>query len=195
MKKHGYSNLDNRTYRTWCQIRTRCRSDEPRYYSHYKGKGIRVCERWDDFSKFLEDMGERPMEKTLDRIDNNLGYSPENCRWATVYEQANNKSNNTILEFNGERLNVSQWAKKIGIPRHTLFLRIRAGWPVARVLTQKPIKKNHQITFRGETNSLRAWSTKLNLNYRTLLARFNSGKMTTEQMLTSKRYELRNKLT
>lgn len=194
MRKHGYSNLDNRTYRTWCQMRTRCRSDEPRYYPHYKGKGIRVCERWDDFSKFLQDMGERPEGKTLDRIDNSLGYSPDNCRWATVVEQANNKSSNTLLTFAGETLNVSQWARKTGIPRHTLFLRIRSGWPVDKLLTKEPIKKNHMVTFRGETKSLHGWANALGLNYRTLLARFNSGKMTTEQMLTAKRYELRNKL-
>jgi len=79
-------------------------------------------------------MGEKPEGLTLERIDNSKGYSPANCRWATYKEQLNNKRNNRRIKFNGVTLTVTQWAEKIGIPRFTLFARLRAGWSIAKAL-------------------------------------------------------------
>lgn len=84
---HGLSNK-SKTYRTWKEMRQRCRNPNATQYKWYGGRGIKVCDRWDSYENFLSDMGERPEGKTIDRINPDLGYEPTNCRWATPKEQA-----------------------------------------------------------------------------------------------------------
>jgi hypothetical protein len=88
---HGHAKIQSSTYTSWEAMRQRCNNPHNDYYHRYGGRGIKICERWNEFSNFLEDMGERPPGKTLDRKDNNKNYCKENCKWSTPKEQANNK--------------------------------------------------------------------------------------------------------
>ncbi len=117
----------------------RCTKTAHHNFEGYGGRGITVCERWRDFVAFLEDMGERPDGLTLDRIDNNAGYSPENCRWATPKQQARNKRDKRLLTLNGETRSVTEWAEKLGVERDNLWSRLHIGWTVEEALT-RPIK-------------------------------------------------------
>lgn len=97
-----------------------------------------MCQRWmDSFPDFLEDMGTKPTPAhSIDRIDNDKGYYPENCRWADAVEQANNKRSNVRLEFNGLNLTLPQWSKRIGINRGALYQRLyQCKWSVEKTLT------------------------------------------------------------
>lgn len=129
---HGKSRC--RAYKIWAGMHARCR--RPTKKSHlYFGKGIRVCERWNNFANFMEDMGDPPDGTSIDRIDGNGHYSPENCRWATKKEQANNMRTNRVLEHGGLSMSVAGWAEKLGVKQNTLLYRIRRGWSVEEALT------------------------------------------------------------
>jgi hypothetical protein len=120
------------TYKSWRSMIVRASSDNP----HYGARGILVCEKWKRFRGFFEDMGVKPTGLTIERIDVNGHYEPGNCRWATWTEQALNKTNTTLIEFRGERLTLTQWAKRTGLTRPAIFTRYRYGWDVERMLTQ-----------------------------------------------------------
>lgn len=131
---HGLSHL--REYKLWKDMKGRCYRKNNKRYADYGGRGIQVCQEWrDDFMAFYRDMGECPDGLSLDRIDNDGDYCSENCRWATDLEQANNKRNNIILEFEGKALTITQWANELGIKRDTLAARYKIGWSVERMLT------------------------------------------------------------
>lgn len=129
-------------YKTWISVRRRCNLPHDQNYHNYGARGIKVCRRWDKFENFYADMGERPTPKhSIDRKDNNKGYSPSNCRWATSVEQQNNTRRTTFLTFNGKTLSLNEWSRLLGFGRNLLWYRVvLAHWSVERALTTLPNK-------------------------------------------------------
>jgi hypothetical protein len=133
------------TYTVWRNMLARCSKPTNSGYHRYGGRGISVCQSWEDFESFLSDMGHKPKGKSLDRINNDGDYSPENCRWATVAEQSRNQSRNRPVTWMGETMILPDWETKLGIPRKALIARRDKGWSVERMFTQpfrrSPTKK------------------------------------------------------
>lgn len=116
------------TYNIWHSMVARCHNKNSISYPRYGGRGIKVCDRWkNSFLNFLEDMGERPEKKSIDRIDNNENYCKENCRWSTSIDQSKNTRRNNYLEAFGKKMIIGDWAKELGIQSATIRKRIRRG--------------------------------------------------------------------
>jgi hypothetical protein len=128
---HGKSKTP--TWSSWSKMKSRIKKGSE--HSPIYGK-INMDESWNSFENFLKDMGERPKGMTIDRIDNTKGYYKWNCRWATQYQQNRNRSTNIIINFEGESLCASDWAKKIGIHRDTIRRRLKRGLSIDKVLTK-----------------------------------------------------------
>lgn len=133
-------------YKTWLSMRRRCNDPGDKDYPRYGGRGIRVCQEWDkSFEKFFADMGKRPSKAhTLDRINVNGGYCLENCRWADLLEQANNRRNNIRITYGGREQTATDWARELGFPEYVLQRRIKSGWDAERAI-ETPLR----VTRRG----------------------------------------------
>lgn len=126
-----------RVYRIWAGMMNRCTNENEPAYLRYGGRGITVCERWRTFENFFADMGHPPEGLTLERKENDLGYAPDNCKWATALEQGNNKRNNRLLTLGDVTRTLAQWSRVTGIGASTITARIDAqGYSVERALTQ-----------------------------------------------------------
>lgn len=127
-ERHGMRNTP--TYRSWSAMRNRCEKPKDSMFYRYGGRGIKVCERWMSFPNFLDDMGERPEGMTLDRIDSDSDYSPENCTWATRKEQNRNKPNNRMLTIYGLTMCLAEWAEIVAHETRydTIKSRLNRGW-------------------------------------------------------------------
>ena len=131
-------------YRSWLAMRARCHHKS---YRGHAGRGITICERWENsFENFLSDMGKMPTDVryTIERVDNDRGYEPGNCRWATYLEQARNKRNNRRLTFRGETHCVQEWADILGISRCTIKQRLKTGWTIEEALSLLGHAKHHR---------------------------------------------------
>lgn len=131
---HGMSNSP--IYSIWSGMKKRCYLKSDISYKNYGGRGIKVCKRWMKFENFYADMkDDYKSGLTLDRIDNSKGYLPGNCRWVDGYIQANNRRNNVILNYEGRKQTLSQWAREKGIKASTLYMRLfRYNWPIYKAL-------------------------------------------------------------
>lgn len=138
--KHGGSptkTKPNRLYGIWAGMLNRCHNRNNKAYSYYGGCGITVCKEWrQNFDAFRDWATANGYCKnlTIDRVDNNGDYCPENCRWATIKEQNSNKRNNRLLTYNAETRTLTEWAKIIGITKWALSWRIRNGWSIEKAL-------------------------------------------------------------
>lgn len=126
------SKAKTKEYSTWTEMRSRCNNPKSKSYSYYGGRGITVCPRWNSYVSFLDDMGMAPTRQhTLDRLDVNKDYSPENCRWTTRLEQANNKTTTHFVEFNGQIKSLSDWCRDLGMSYYKVRQRLlKLNWPV-----------------------------------------------------------------
>jgi len=133
----------SKVYRAWEHMKTRCTNPNHPATHHYMGRGITVCARWlDSFEAFYEDMGEPPTPKhTLERIDNDGPYNPDNCKWATRTEQMRNRRSTIMLTYAGKTRPLVEWAEQFGLRKTTLRARIRRGWSVENAL-MIPVKKH-----------------------------------------------------
>lgn len=140
MTTHGQTSRGRtqpRTYRIWANMLKRCRNHNSPDFSDYGGRGIKVCDRWSDYSKFIEDVGECPPQHSIDRFpDNDGNYEPGNVRWATLKQQARNKRNNRMLEYDGRSQCVAAWAEECGLRARTIVHRLAIGWSVTDALTK-----------------------------------------------------------
>lgn len=133
-RTHGLSK--SRLYKIWAKVKYRCLDPNYPEFHYYGGRGITVCDEWMTFEPFMKWANENGYEDTLsiDRINHNGNYEPSNCKWATSEEQANNKSNNVVLEYDGKSLTLAQWARELSVNRSLLANRYKRGYPVDKIL-------------------------------------------------------------
>lgn len=127
-----------RIYRIWFDMHRRCYQKQNKRYSRYGARGIKVCDKWHDFQNFFDwSLANGYKDNlTLDRKNNNESYCPQNCRWADVFEQANNRANNHFITYKGETKTLMQWSRCLNINYSTLRQRIRRGMTAEEALTR-----------------------------------------------------------
>ncbi len=127
-------------FKLWCSMRRRCSDTRDKRYDSYGGRGIKVCDRWQDFQNFLDDMGERPSpHHSIDRIDNDGNYEPGNCRWATDETQRRNKRTTRTVSLQGKEMPLVDACKKTKIKYSTANSRLnKLGWTDERALLTPP---------------------------------------------------------
>lgn len=135
--RHGYARKGKLSaeWQAWNHMLQRCYNPNDRFYTDYGERGIGVCERWrHSFDNFIADMGDKPHKNySLDRIDGNANYSPQNCRWADPQTQAQNRRSVIWVEHNGERRCIADWCRVTGLKKTTLEARYHKGWTGARL--------------------------------------------------------------
>ena len=137
MRTHGLSR--SRIYYEWRSMKDRCARENNKQYADYGGRGITVCQEWQDSFEAFRDWAITNGYQdnlTIDRIDVNGNYDPSNCRWVTNREQQNNKRNNHLLSYNGKEQTIAKWAEETGLDWMVIYDRIRHGWTVERTLTE-----------------------------------------------------------
>lgn len=142
-KKHGMKGTPQ--YQRWQRIKNTCNDPNNQSYYMYGGRGIKVCERWLSFENFHADMGDAPSGTTIGRIDNDGDYCPENCRWETPRQQANNKRNTFYVTFQGIKLPLMEWIRRFnsGIGRSAVLGRLNRGWPIEEAFTKPTLRERN----------------------------------------------------
>ena len=163
-EKHGQSRSregykPSHAYYSWQAMKRRCYDEKLPKYPQYGGRGIQVCDRWrNSFVDFLKDMGEPPEGHTIDRINGNGDYTPDNCRWADIKTQSRNRKSNHLITFEEETLCMTAWAERLGVSRSLIKDRLRMGWSVEdafRLPAMKPGTDNNRHPQRTLAQSSR----------------------------------------
>ena len=145
--KHGMKRT--KIYGVWSAMVARCHNPNTKAYPNYGGRGITVCDQWRSFSCFYADMGDRPEGKTLERIENNKGYSPKNCKWAGRREQSRNRRGLNMVTVEGVSRSLGEWSEIKGISIPTLWARLNNNWTPKEAITTPLVTKRKGIR-RGE---------------------------------------------
>lgn len=189
--KHGGSVKNgeyNRLYHVWCAMRNRCINPDDKSYANYGGRGIKICDEWvDNFPAFRDwalATGYDPKAdtgvSTIDRIDNNGNYCPENCRWADREAQANNKRDTVKITHDGETLSISQWMRRGNtVCRSVFYNRVKNGWDLEEALftpsKEWDYQKYHFIEYNGESKRVCDWARDLGIKPSTVYNRLKWG--------------------
>jgi hypothetical protein len=138
---HGHSRT--RLHRIWMRMRARCGNPHDSCYHKYGARGIFVCEEWQDFMNFYTWSHEHGYSDNLsiDRIDNDYGYTPDNCRWTTPLVQGNNTRRNVYIVYKGERKTLTEWCRELNVPVSRVRERLRKGWDIDKALECPPLKR------------------------------------------------------
>ena len=188
--RHTAGGRRSATHLAWTNMIQRCTNDGRSDFGFYGGRGIRVCDNWmNSFVVFLADMGERPSKNhSLDRYPNQSGnYEPGNCRWATKDQQMQNTRSTQLIAFDGERMGLNAWARKIGITHSSLQGRLRRNWPLSKALSSGPRNeiRNRTAMIDGASVPLSQAAKLSGIKYGTVRARLARG-WTTERALNKR---------
>lgn len=142
VRSSSHGETKTRLFKIWESMHERCERPKHKHYADYGGRGITVCEGWKEFIPFRDwaNLNGYSENRSIDRINVNIGYSPENCRWATTREQANNKRNNRRVLCNGNTFTLAEWANITGLNSTTIRERLKLGWSAEDALS-KPVRK------------------------------------------------------
>lgn len=176
MYKHGM--VFSPTYASWAAMKDRCSNPKNKNWKRYGGRGITIAPEWNDFTRFVQDMDERPTQfHTLDRINNDGNYEPGNCKWSLPAEQARNTSRTRLYTWNGKSQILADWAKETGINESALYHRINnLGWSIERAVTEPSQSEGRRfLTAKGTTKSLQQWSEESGLDPETISSRIKRG--------------------
>ena len=147
-------------------MRLRCYNENNVNYKYYGGKGVTICNEWllsfENFFDWAINNGYNE-NLTIDRIDSEKEYSPDNCKWSTKKEQAYNRSMSVKLTLNGITMYMTEWAEELNIDKTTLSWRYKQGWSDEKILTTKPSDREIKITYKNETHTMSEWSKILNI--------------------------------
>ncbi len=175
--KHGMSKTP--MHELWSGMLSRCRNPKHKGFANYGGRGITVCERWQSFARFLEDVGERPDGMTLERENTNGHYEPGNVIWATPKQQARNMRRNRIVSFRGQDLCVAELAELFNLSPIILLGRIKNGWDLEKAVAEpaqaRGVSRRRMLSYNGLRMSVTEWSSHLGITASAIHARVRRG--------------------
>ena len=183
-KTHGQKGT--RLYNTWAHMKQRCENPKNDDYNNYGGRGICVCDEWQEFEPFYEwAMSNGYNEKlTIDRIDVNGNYEPNNCRWADAYTQHNNTRTNTYVVYKGQRKTASQWSRELKISKCRLYRQLKNGKTLEEIINTPP-RGSHYLEVDGQKHTIAEWARIYDMPYDVVEARVNRYGWSAEKALTT----------